>query len=92
MRLCNYKVIHMYKLLIEQKRTLFASRCRKLMNDKIVDSAGTKKKTLKKQNKYSETVLLPRTQFPAQLNDKKRVEKDEYLTKVAISELAYYFC
>ncbi|XP_076241877.1 isoleucyl-tRNA synthetase, mitochondrial [Calliopsis andreniformis] len=76
--LCHYKIVNMYKLSVSQRRTLFI--CRKLMNKQLVDSTDTHN-TSKKQHKYSDTVLLPRTQFPAQLNGKKRIEKDQYLAK-----------
>lgn len=69
----------MYRILVTQKRTLFTGSIKNKVNEKIA-RANKVKTTLKKSNKYSNTVLLPRTQFPAQINGKERIEKDEYLT------------
>lgn len=33
---------------------------------------------------YTKTVLLPQTNFPARLGDKKRVEMDNYLIEVSL--------
>lgn len=34
------------------------------------------------EKRYSDTVLLPKTNFPARINGKKRVEMDQYLQDV----------
>ncbi|XP_015438949.1 PREDICTED: isoleucine--tRNA ligase, mitochondrial [Dufourea novaeangliae] len=76
----------MQRLLFGQKRTLFGEVKIQINGNSI---HGTRTKTTaKKRHKYSDTVLLPRTQFPAQINGKKRIEKDKYLTtKAGFSEL-----
>nr|XP_033336512.1 isoleucine--tRNA ligase, mitochondrial isoform X2 [Megalopta genalis] len=72
---------------IVSKRTLFTSQTKNKVHEKITRDVGVKG-TLKKRNKYSETVLLPRTRFPVQINGKERIEKDKYLTeKCGFSEL-----
>lgn len=74
------KTVHMYRLLFEQRRTLFTSKVRRKINEKLTDNAKVKTSLTKHQ--YSESILLPRTTFPAQLNGQKRIEQDEYLTTV----------
>lgn len=36
------------------------------------------------KSKYSNTVFLPKTKFPLRLENKKLIERDEYITKVSI--------
>ncbi|XP_076634653.1 isoleucyl-tRNA synthetase, mitochondrial isoform X1 [Colletes latitarsis] len=86
MQLC-YKTVNMHRFSFGQKRTLFLSKAQRNIKEKLTINTKVKT-TVKKQNQYSDTVLLPRTEFPAQLNGQKRIEKDEYLTtKCGFSEL-----
>ncbi|XP_017875475.1 isoleucine--tRNA ligase, mitochondrial isoform X1 [Ceratina calcarata] len=64
----------MNRLLI--KRTFVTSQALKAKK-----GSGDTKTAPKKRNKYSDTVLLPQTQFRVQLNGKERIEKDEHLAK-----------
>ncbi|OAD60680.1 Isoleucine--tRNA ligase, mitochondrial [Eufriesea mexicana] len=77
----------MHKFVI--KRTLITNQLlKKTSNELASDIKSNTKSTPKKQNKYSETILLPRSQFRAQLNGKERMEKDKYLSeKCGFSEL-----
>ncbi|XP_053988281.1 isoleucine--tRNA ligase, mitochondrial isoform X1 [Hylaeus volcanicus] len=72
---CN--TVSMHRHLFCQKRTFLTSKGHRKINEKLAENA---KEKATKKNPFSQTVLLPRTEFPAQINGKKRVEKDEYLT------------
>ncbi|XP_078035223.1 isoleucyl-tRNA synthetase, mitochondrial isoform X2 [Augochlora pura] len=73
--------------LSKSKRIFFTSQIKNRVQEKISHDVGVKG-TLKRRNNYSETVLLPRTLFPVQINGKERIDKDKYLTaKCGFSEL-----
>lgn len=84
------KVINMYRFLI--KRTLITNQILKQKtNDELADTVKSYTKTKsKKQGKYSETVLLPQTQFRVHLNGKMRIQEDKYLTEVGYFIILYY--
>ncbi|CAK9796616.1 Isoleucine--tRNA ligase, mitochondrial [Anthophora plagiata] len=69
----------MYRFVI--RRTLVTCRVRRKNNDKLTNTVKLKITQSKKRHKYSETILLPRTEFQVQLSGKERIEKDEYLSK-----------
>ncbi|XP_076680378.1 isoleucyl-tRNA synthetase, mitochondrial [Andrena cerasifolii] len=75
--------MNMHRLVFRQKRTLFTtSRVRRIVNDQqLTSSTKVKITSKKKQQKYTDTVLLPRTEFPAQLDGSKLIQRDEYLTR-----------
>ncbi|XP_060827749.1 isoleucine--tRNA ligase, mitochondrial [Bombus pascuorum] len=77
----------MYRLLIN--RTLVTNQVLRKTSDEVAGSVKKNTKiTSKEQKKYTETVLLPRTEFPVQLNGKARIEADKRLTeKCGFSEL-----
>ncbi|XP_016773003.2 isoleucine--tRNA ligase, mitochondrial isoform X1 [Apis mellifera] len=78
----------MYRFLI--KRTLITNEIlKRKTNDELADTVKSYTKTKsKKQGKYSETILLPQTQFRVHLNGKTRIQEDKYLTeKCGFSEL-----
>lgn len=78
----------MYRLLIN--RTLVTNQVLRKTNDEVVGSVKKNTKiTSKGQQKYTETVLLPRTEFPVQLNGKARIEADKCLTEVSHYILKY---
>lgn len=79
----------MHKFVI--KRTLITSQVLKKTSSELAsDIKSNTKSTTRKQRKYSETVLLPRSQFRAQLNGKERIEKDKYLSEVRHFAIFYY--
>lgn len=82
------KIVNMYRFLI--KRTLITNEIlKRKTNDELADTVKSYTKTKsKKQGKYSETILLPQTQFRVHLNGKTRIQEDKYLTeKCGFSEL-----
>ncbi|XP_034191573.2 isoleucyl-tRNA synthetase, mitochondrial isoform X1 [Osmia lignaria lignaria] len=87
MRFHCHENINMCRFLLLPKRTFITSRIERKASNELNDAVKSKASP-KNRNRYSDTVLLPSTQFPVQLNGKKRVEKDEYLTsKRGFSEL-----
>ena len=77
----------MYRLLVN--RTLVTNQVLRKTSNEVAGSVKKNTKiTSKGQQKYTETVLLPRTEFPVQLNGKARIEADKRLTeKCGFSEL-----
>ncbi|XP_003699827.3 isoleucyl-tRNA synthetase, mitochondrial [Megachile rotundata] len=71
MRCYYHENINMYRFLFGQQRTLVTTPILRTV----------KKKLEKKKDKYSDTILLPYTKFPAQLRGEKRILADEYLNK-----------
>lgn len=80
------------------KRTLITSQILKKTGEELANTTKkcTEQYTPKKQSKYTNTILLPQTKFPAQLNGKARIDTDKHLTEVSryifffIYSLVYY--
>ncbi|XP_076756258.1 isoleucyl-tRNA synthetase, mitochondrial [Xylocopa sonorina] len=64
-----------------QIRRGLVSRTLGRVSNESVDTVKKCAKPATNRNKYSKTVLLPKTEFQVHLNGKKRIEKDQYLTK-----------
>lgn len=84
------KIVNMYRFII--KRTLITSQILKRKTNDELDIVKSYTKTKsKKQGKYSETILLPQTQFRVHLNGKIRIQEDKYLTEVGYFIIYYLF-